>query len=619
MLSLGIGNREVSLTLRQWFKHLLIYAVTGGGKSKLLESIIFQLFMLRMSFLAADSDGKTVRDFYARVAELVESPSDRYRVVLLQASPDLTFSYDPFYTTLTGAAYDGWLARKCKSVGRSIGRPSGLADYKEQPRRDRWLTNVCYFVGTNVSGRHWGLDHAYDALECGTMRHPSAAWNRVFGKLKDHLPVEVQRDFERLKRMSLHDQEMQIESTRNILRTFLTEPMKKVVRPGKPSFDWRRAIRQGMAVLIDAEETPFTSREEQSAFASLMINEFEEAAFFEKKPCGLILEEMATVLGDDIGGLLKRARKYVMGVCGCLPGIYALENRFTDLRGDSFIAGTHITGQVKDPETLEAMAKLHGLPMLDFTLDWRPMDRPDGHEWHKVQDKSKSTTRGGMVVNGNSLVHTNGQTDSASTGNQIGNNWQTGNNWGNQITHSSDTSRQHGGTSRLREGLILDEGASETEGTREGRSAGKNVGGNQSAGGQQSFTEQLAFAFLNSIANGQMQSSGLSASDSESVSERLVPLQRYKTEWHPNGLLLPLDVQYAVMEKILRMLSVGQFVISTENHPTLLFRAHYVPDPFEGRPKRLEYEVSRLKQWMIEKHAFFTYVGSPSISKPSSP
>jgi hypothetical protein len=130
--------------------HALLCGPTGTGKSKLMEIILFQLALAGRGFLLNDKDEQTAAHLMARLNEAQDKfcPLQLYDIYYLKPSINMTFCFDPFAATLAGRWYGAWLDRCVESVGRILGRKQGIANYKEQMRRLRVLTDILHMIGT---------------------------------------------------------------------------------------------------------------------------------------------------------------------------------------------------------------------------------------------------------------------------------------------------------------------------------------------------------------------------------------------------------------------------------------------------------------------------------------
>jgi len=263
------ADAEVCLTEKELSRHVLILSPTGMGKSMLNLWMALQMVLQGLGFAMIDPDGKTVRDLLALLRQFWDriDPVLRRKIVFLKPGYHMTFSFDPFETDFTGKKYEGWLDRSVKEVGRILARKQGLADYKEQPRRERWLANTLYFIGTNVNGRHLGLHRALDVLNVGT-----PAWQRLFEKVAPHLPVEVVRDWKDLAWMSPRDRTFYTESTVNWFRQFLSPLVREMFSGKAPTLNFRECIRRKFIVLADLSETEEFSKEQGEAIGGLIVH-----------------------------------------------------------------------------------------------------------------------------------------------------------------------------------------------------------------------------------------------------------------------------------------------------------------------------------------------------------
>lgn len=627
MISLGTTwNAEIILSEEMLARHCLLCGPTGTGKSKLMESMALQIAAHGHGLTLIDKDGKTARDFFARISECLDkiSPFRRRQVYFLQPSEEQMFAYDPFETKYTGRKYRLWLPQRVETVGRILGRKQGVVDYKEQVRRERYMSDVLFLVGTKVNGKHLGVNRALDVLDIG-----GGAWRRMFDKIAPYLPREILVDWLELQRMSPRDRKFYTDSTWNWFRAFLCHDLvKEMLDNKKQSIDFAEVIRSDGIIIADLEETPFFPEEPGDAVAALLSNEIADACYFEKRRHYLFLEEADKVFGEHIGDWLARARKRKLSLVISIQDLSALKNERTDLRGKALSQpGIHIAFRQKGREELEEFSHLFATGVLDFSVKLRPMDRPDGHDWHVVKERGTSITRNRAITNGASEMdtETEGETfgtsmvctasQNRSRSRAISNTFMDTITWQDSDTEQeafnlSKNKQKSQGASNARswdehQNLLgiptagIGGSHSDTESKAEGKQFGLSVmrgrtaadggsrgnGGGVSNGTQEGEGRAVAIGNSQQVHGSSSKARGKNNSvtnghaESESTHFRHIPLQRYREELYAEGLKTILEAQYARFKKILRRLGTGEFMIVGDDGIPAVGRAHFVPDP----------------------------------------
>lgn len=621
--SLGLTRRPqgVLLTEQDLARHVAILGPTGMGKSKLVEGIALQLIVQGAGLCAVDKDSRTVEELMGHLKEYSEflNPLRLWDIHFLSPSKERTFSYDPFFTKLSGQEYEFWLDRRVDTVARILGRPHGISDYRQQMRRERVLTDILYMVGTRGRhGRHLGLHRALDALDLGSDR-----WLRDFNLVCEHMPVEVARDLWRLHRMNARDRLHETESSLNILRAFLSPLVKEMVSGKVPPIDFTEIVRRKGIILASLGETPFFSDEQGNAISAMVINDIVDACWFVNRRYYLLAEEVKRVLGADLGDVLNRARKHELSAILVGTSLSSFKDQYTDIRTDVLSQpGVHILFQQRTD--LDEWAELLGTGTLRFDRVWRPMDRPDGHDWHILpevsvsegqqatwgdgEDTSCADVEGGMEGEGESQE----EGIASTTSRQVSH----GKMRGRGFTEVEQHSDSHG-TTAPSGGTVLDNRGKKT----------RTSSVTDSAGFQQSETEQdsesntdgqsrgLSFkkgvrttrgsSWSRSQSRGRKHTIGGGSSRQRTIAFRHVPLQRYRTEWYPAGLEEEIPTQYARTKRTLRNLGIAEAMICVMNRKPVVFAVHELPAPFAGFPALAREETKQFIEWTWNQNGYF--------------
>lgn len=596
-------------------EHCFICGPTGLGKSKLMELMAMQIILHGRGLTFIDKDSRTVDDLFMRIVEYRDrfTPFEQREIYYLKPSPDMLWSYDPAQTHLTGKEYDYWLARRVETVAKALGRKQGLPDFKDQPRRERVLTDVLFMVLTRgKDGKSLGLHRALDALDLmGT-----GDWWNLFNHVGEQLDRPIAADLVHLQGLPRRDRERETESTRNILRAFLSPVVREMLAHKAATIDLVEAVRRGATVLVSLGETPFFSAEQGDAIAAMVINDIVDACWFVENRHYLFVEEAASILGEDFGKILDRARKHRLSMFLSAQSLAGLKDRHTDIEVRALTQpGIHISFQQK--ADLDTWAELFGTGMLNFALNWRPVDRPDGYDWHLVPERSFSHGTQKTWGSGGSMTTTDGQGGSSSTTDSVADGVNhsdsasladghtLGRTQGTSLQDASNSGFSHRGDTpeTFNGGVSRSHGTNESENEQDSRTATSG----ESDGYTRTVTQGRTSGgnWSHAVAHGQTFHEGGAETEQQSLSLRHIPLARHREEWYPNGLIIPLDVQYAAIKKVLRTLGRGEIMVAVKNLPTAIATVHDVPDPFEGRLLWGEAETGYFLRWLWQVHDCF--------------
>jgi hypothetical protein len=601
-----VGRNPLDLDYDMISRHVGILGVTGEGKSRLVETMAEQLIDQGQGVAVPDPDGKTVTDLAARLAEKRKrlNALKRYKLFYLKPSPDMAFSYDPFYTTMTGQAYDFWLPCRVASIGRTIGRPVGISDYRDQLRRLRVLMDILFLVGTNDGhGRHHGLSRLDDALDMG-----NKPWERLYIPVRGRMPRSVAKDLWRLHRMPFRDRQYETESAVNIVTGFLCNgsPMiKEILGQKAPPIDCRYIVKRHCVLLADLSENPYASQEQMNAIAAMLYTDLFDACWYVQEPFFLFAEEIESVLGADLGKILTRARKRKCSLIYSMQSLSCLKDKFTDIT-DKAIGQPGIIISFRQRTQLDTLAEIFGTRSLDFTLNMRPTVLPAGEEIRIVPEHSRSRstqTRWGLVL-GLSGTHALG--GSRQAGMNMGSTETDGTSAGladgqmSTKSHADMFSHEPGKSRRL---------ASDTDSSGQQTSRVATQGTNHALALSSGFSMTEGENWMRSLARLFSQQTGGGETQQESVTYRHMVFPKHDIRWFPNGLLFSLDMQYAFWKRLVTSLGKQEILISIGNLPTMLCRVRDVPDAFEGKPRWRSYITQKFTRELCRKPCFFVPEG----------
>jgi hypothetical protein len=569
------------------------------GKSRLVESILLQLISQGAGACLVDIDSRTADDAMSHLNEFSEylDPLTQWKTHYLKPSQERAFAYDPFHTCLTGRDREFWLARRVDSLKRILCRPHGIADLRQQMRRDRVLTDALYFVGTpGKDGRHLGLHKLLDALDSGNDR-----WERDFNMVCENLPVEIARDNWRLHHMNARDRRSETESALNIVRPVFTPFVKQTLSGKAPPIDFVRIVKHKEFVLASLAETPFFSQEQGRIFGAMITNDVEEACWFVQDRYFFICEESEKVLGEDFRDVLNRGRKRRLSAILVGHSLSAFRDQYTDITNDVLSQpATHILFQQKTD--LDEWSELAFTGTLRFDRVWKPMDRPDGHNWFVVpevsategrqsnwsdgQDTSVGDTAGRMENEGESVQE--GMSETRTKQVSHGKTKGSGITETEQHAHSSSRTGPDGLAARDVVGKSKTSGSSDSHGTQysdtEQESETESDGSSQSTSISRGRKTGRGRNWSQSVTHGSKQSLGGGTTAGRTIAFRRIPLQRYRTEWYPAGLEEDVPTQYAKGKRRLRRLRIQEIMVIKAHKRPVVCRTHDLPDPFEELP-----------------------------------
>jgi len=331
----------------------------------------------------------------------------------------------------------------------------------------------------------------------------------------------------------------------------------------------------------------------------------------------IFLEEVQTLLGEDVGNCLNRGRKYGCPLIMTAHGIESLCNRFVDIV-DTVLndTGTVIALQQRTKPNLDELSVLLWTRMLNFQQKFKPMDRPDGYgiltlpeygEQHGI--KTGKTTIEGCETGC-------GTKEETAKGWSFGVDSQQAQEVGK--TRSVTDREQHTDTNQTsdRSGVEFD-GEIEHFMTGSERSStnantkGKDtaIGDNQSFKQAQGQRKGIEAKRINGSSKSRSVKKAVSNEtshfSSRSVNNRNHLLPLHRTEYYPEGLLYSVDEQFWMVKQILQRLDIGEALICSLNYPTAKITIPYLGEPFEGLAKLKHHVVEGFLRWMHSIHPFF--------------
>lgn len=607
-MSIGTsGMKPVAIADDQWLeKHAIIVGPTGSGKSKLAESVIFQLILQGKGVTVIDVDDKTSDDLISRCAEHWDSlsPLLRHNLVYVKFTDDIACGLDLSSVAGLGKTYDRNLHDRVRQVNSAVAKSANLENLKDQQRRQRVMTNLAYMVlvrrddGTSI-----GLHRILEVLDAWGSRQ----FERLFNTVNDNLPVAIARDLWRIQQKNKRDLENLVESTRNIWTNILGSPIvSQVVSNKYPALDVEKNVLTGASQFISLDQK---DREASDVLASLITTLVMDAAWYSPTPHYIFIEEAHSLLGPYMEFLWSRGRKHGVGTCMLFPSLDSLVTDKWDLRKAALsIPRTKIFFQ--QSVDLNEIAEFVATPSLDFTEKERPVQLQDGYKCVTTTSKGSTDQEGYMVQE--SKQTGGGQGGAITEVESGGTNWQKQKGVGRDeavteaegtqesLSEGSGVSRDSEDRKTTNENTTIASGTNQSHSTK----TGKSVNFSSGVGGNSGWSNSSAYNWVNNFTNGF--TSGQSGSKSKTLTINETYLAQFKTLWFKEGLETSLEVQLAKWKKRLRTLDTAEFILCLENLPALIVKAHRIDDPFHERPKWGAYQTEQLKRAIWDsKPCFF--------------
>ena len=376
-------------------------------------------------------------------------------------------------------------------------------------------------------------------------------------------------------------------------------------------------------------------------------------------------------MAADVDVTYRQARKQNECLVLINQDVAGLQNSRVDVSQTALSQpGITISFQQKARIDIEELVYIFATGMLDFSLVWKPMDRPDGwidlvipehgeeegigETWTttravaRAQGTGREITFGSMVSREQSEGHDvgtiDGQTERTQTTEEQGHSSNWGQSTGKSIQRAQETQRA-GETQRAREiqrtpelqrasdiqrasntlsardrSIVGDEYgqfASETDTTKSATTQGTDtkheVQRTNRKGRSRRYGEDRKEAHSARTTTTLTDSHAVGGvrSRKKTLTYRHHLLPRTREEWYPQGLLYSIQEQYAMLAKVLRMLGTAELLICWGNEPTRFCRVDEIANPFDGLPAIREWKVQKFKEWLWSVHqCFFTVKGT---------
>ena len=370
-----VSKAPVGFTEHDAARHCAIMGGTGGGKSKLTETMIRQARIQGVGCCLIDPHGQTVRQIL--LSEAAKEKPDERTLHLLEPGPDRLFSFDPFEGLLhpgespTSLSYRARQAARVDRVVRTVAREVRTADLDAMNRLRRWLTNAftACSQALDTQGTHLGLSKALILLQPNHPEFPA-----TYARVVEFLPDEIHADFDKLlsERCNPHRQEQWVESSINRLRKILGPLVETIFDQRAPSINFKKIIQNGELLLVNLEETEYLSAEQARVIGDLIICELIATARQipegERREFFLFIDEAERHLAEDLGMAVAELRKFKMALVLIFQDLSCLTKGELDL-GPKILSqyGIQMTFQQQNPEDVELLAKHFSYASLDLT------------------------------------------------------------------------------------------------------------------------------------------------------------------------------------------------------------------------------------------------------------
>lgn len=299
-----VTGRHFRATMPLRAVHTHIIGTSGKGKSKLLEHMLRNDLQYENGFMLLDPHG----DVYQSTLEFASYYGLDDQIILIDPSDTLYsvgvnyLEYDPHITTPAAHA---------DKVKKAITKAFGDEDLSERPRLDRWLKVT---LQTLIAARRPISD--YHSLL--SVRDPSfRSW--LITQLDPTQNDYVIREWQSFAEYKADEQKNILDSVENRLRIFVDDPvLERMFCQPKTTIDFRRAMDDGKAILVNLRKTQALSEEKRNLLGVLLIDKIMDAAELRavdtpvelRRRFYLYIDEFELFLSEDIARGLKEMRKF---------------------------------------------------------------------------------------------------------------------------------------------------------------------------------------------------------------------------------------------------------------------------------------------------------------------
>lgn len=402
------GAREsFSITDLDLDTHAAVFGVPGSGKSKFLQQTVNE-HRRNGRGVCVIEPGDLIDDLLAGFAQEIMATGNRKllkKIHVVELSPFQLVRHDPFrfvypkavHPDFQKSLYKAWQQTKVQSVAEIYQWKQGQStDFEGMPTLQRNFINVFTAITTLVGKRRLT---AADAEILVDLHHPDH--DRVYGRIRPHLPREIIADFEMLHELkNPRDVRHETGSFLNRVRTAHAGLVKEMIANdgSQPVLDLYRIMQNGDFLFVKTGKSPFASTDQNLVLASLFFHDVAEIAFVTprelRKPFTLIVDEAHKVVRAGIGDIMRMARKYRLSIVLATTDPVSLQRGDLDLAAEILnISNMVVAFRMMWPEQLKQFAEFLFAQNIDFTELMHEVERRAGPEWIPVDEWSESHSR----------------------------------------------------------------------------------------------------------------------------------------------------------------------------------------------------------------------------------
>ncbi len=618
--------------------HFVVMGASGCGKSRWIRSIVDQAVAQGAGVTVLDLAGDTAEDILAGwVRRIVDSglseAVERFHY-FEPGNPQTSFRFDPFrfepakeiHPDFRENFYRSWLHATVDRIGMLVQLKQGQIDFEQNARLQRVLGNLLTAVGTAIdkTGRHLPLSDALVLLTVSHERH-----DEVYERVEPFLDPIIREDFRRLRSLKREEDRLrEIESTINRLRSLLGPVLRAIFGTGngEATVDFRTMILQRQIAFWNLRPTECFSHDQKRTFAQLVIHMILETALSiprdQRVPHLLVIEEAGEVLNEEILWALGALRKTGLSIVLVVQDVSTMrrEGRF-DLAPKVLSQCNVVCFNQSWPEDTDILSRVLFTGNIDFAPLVHEQDRPDGYDWHKVEEHSTSQSEG------QNWNVSNSETSTIAKGSQEGTTESTSRSRtstnGTSLTAATGSSTSVGTSRSLNKGthqspIVRDESVVRrvdlnSKGQAVTNSKQTQTSNSQSEGSQSSSSEGESESVAKSVTNSLTVSEGVGRTVAEggstqrgsSTSVKHIPLARHRTERRLSGKLVrAVGDQLEEFRQAIATLPARRAFVKLQNHAEAFsIETLPMPDAFLS-PVAQQRAIEWIKREVFAQHPY---------------
>ena len=393
-ISIPAGAREA---------HLHAVGLTRSGKSRFLADLIRQDIINGTGLCLIDPHGDLYEltiDWLTRVKAVTQFRKNIHPVDL--SDPDTTFCFNPLHVDHPDEAYG-----VANRVVEAIGRVFLAKSVNETPLVTEMMTMVCVLLAQNnlpLAAAQYFMFEEYEALRKQIIGGAKSEWHKSKA-------VEIER-------MSGREYRELIASTRRRFEPFIANPqVQRMFATNKNTASIKEMMDDGHVLLFDCTaRSKYVDARVLQALGIILTNQIFSTAFERPirptpRPFNLYIDEVQTIVSDDIERILSQCAKY---------GLYlTLSHQYVE---QLKAAGEHVYKGVMSGTLLKAVFASTMEDSLLFTdelfskeIDFnrvKEIETPSvvGHERQTFKSKSQgaSTSQSETTAHGTSTATSTG-------------------------------------------------------------------------------------------------------------------------------------------------------------------------------------------------------------------